>query len=161
MRHLKRELKNFRKLYQSQLINTVQIVRKLRSVHQENKRLQATVDLLEGQLKLEQLVNCQKAKATDACTQTELQAPSQLETSPKVLKNSYRRKQMSSPRSPILSDFDDRRNDATRTYGLRKVQQDGQENSKGISVRQHHPQLKKTTDFRVTDFTQIASQNMF
>jgi len=39
MDHLKRELKQFKKAYQCQVVNTMGIVRKLRSVHRENKRL--------------------------------------------------------------------------------------------------------------------------
>ena len=49
---------------------TMGVVRKLRTVHRENKRMQATVSMLEEQLRLAKLMlNTKKAKQ-EASTQT-------------------------------------------------------------------------------------------
>lgn len=41
--HLRNQLKVFKKAYQSQVLNTMRIVKKCRSLNLENKRLQAAV----------------------------------------------------------------------------------------------------------------------
>ena len=116
--HVRSQLRCFKNAYKSQLMCTMSVVRKLRTVHRENKRMQATVSMLEEQLRLAKLMlNTKKAKQ-EASTQTISFHQQDTESSPKLLENAYTKKEMSSPRSPDLSDIEDRIQEATAYYGL-------------------------------------------
>ena len=50
--HLRRQLKVFKKAYQCQVLNTMKIVKKCRSLNLENKRLQAAVQMEREQARI-------------------------------------------------------------------------------------------------------------
>ena len=113
---------------------TMGVVRKLRTVHRENKRMQATVSMLEEQLRLARLMlNTKKTVKQEASTQTISSSLRQNTTeggsSPKILENAYTKKEMSSPRSPDLSDLEDRIQEATAYYGLQMSEEQPDHNN--------------------------------
>ena len=67
-------------------------------------------------------------------TQTNPDIKNFFEQSPKVLNPSYQQKQVSSPRSPEISDIEDRVQEATESYGL--ITSDGIESLKVLPM--HH-----------------------
>ena len=55
--YLRSQLKVFRKAYQCQVLSSMKIIKKLRTVHMENKRLKAILSMERERTRLEKLTN--------------------------------------------------------------------------------------------------------